>query len=74
MRSATVSRRSAGRRRSRDRDLAPNFFELLLFLGDNALRFDLVVDNYGTHKHPKVKAWLAQRPRWQVHFTPTYTS
>jgi len=34
----------------------------------------LVVDNYATHKHPKVKAWLAQRPRWQVHFTPTYAS
>jgi len=34
----------------------------------------LVVDNYATHKHPKVKAWLALRPRWQVHFTPTYAS
>ena len=34
----------------------------------------LVVDNYATHKHRKVKAWLAQRPRWQVHFTPTYAS
>jgi putative transposase len=34
----------------------------------------LVVDNYATHKHKKVKAWLAQRPRWQVHFTPTYAS
>lgn len=34
----------------------------------------LVVDNYATHKHKKVKAGLAQRPRWQVHFAPTYAS
>ena len=30
-----------------------------------------VVDNYATHKHPKVKAWLARHPRWTFHFTPT---
>ena len=30
-----------------------------------------VVDNYATHKHPKVKAWLARNPRWRFHFTPT---
>src|ERR1700693_2564824 len=29
-----------------------------------------VLDNYGTHKHPKVKAWLARHPRWTFHFTP----
>src|ERR1700704_48598 len=29
-----------------------------------------IVDNYGTHKHPKVKAWLARHPRWIFHFTP----
>ena len=34
----------------------------------------LVVDNYATHKHAKVKRWLAARPRYQVHFTPTYSS
>lgn len=34
----------------------------------------LIVDNYGTHKHAKVKAWLAARPRWHVHFVPTYSS
>ncbi len=32
----------------------------------------LVIDNYATHKHAKVKAWLARRPRYHVHFTPTY--
>ncbi|MBA2492441.1 MAG: IS630 family transposase [Gammaproteobacteria bacterium] len=37
------------------------------------LEVHLVLD-YGTHKHPKVKAWLARRPRWHLHFTPTYAS
>jgi transposase len=31
----------------------------------------IVLDNYGTHKHPTVKAWLANNPRIQLHFTPT---
>ena len=30
-----------------------------------------ILDNYATHKHPKVKAWLARHPRWTFHFTPT---
>ena len=30
-----------------------------------------VVDNYATHKHPKVLEWLADNPRWTFHFTPT---
>ena len=34
----------------------------------------LIVDNYATHKHAKVKAWLARRPRYHVHYTPTYAS
>ena len=34
----------------------------------------LVVDNYSTHKHVKVKRWLAARPRYHIHFTPTYSS
>lgn len=34
----------------------------------------LIVDNYGTHKHAKVKAWLARRPRFHLHYTPTYAS
>ncbi len=29
-----------------------------------------IVDNYATHKHPKVQAWLARHPRWIFHFTP----
>jgi transposase len=31
----------------------------------------VILDNYGTHKHPKVLAWLARHPRWTFHFTPT---
>jgi len=34
----------------------------------------LVVDNYGAHKQAKVRHWLALRPRWHVHYTPTYAS
>jgi putative transposase len=33
-----------------------------------------IADNYATHKHPKIRAWLAARPRWQIHFIPTYSS
>jgi putative transposase len=38
------------------------------------LDIHMVVDNYATHKHPKVKSWMAARPRWHVHFIPTYSS
>ncbi len=38
------------------------------------LEVHLVIDNYATHKHAKVKAWLAKRPRYHIHFTPTYAS
>jgi transposase len=34
----------------------------------------LILDNYATHKHPKVIAWLAKRPRFHLHFTPTSAS
>ena len=33
-----------------------------------------IVDNYATHKHPKVRAWLASHPRWTFHFTPISAS
>src|SRR3954462_15306955 len=41
---------------------------------DPALDIHLVLDNYGTHKHPEVKKWLAGRPRYHLHFTPTSSS
>jgi transposase len=33
-----------------------------------------IIDNYATHKHPKVKEWLARHPRFTFHFTPTSAS
>ena len=38
------------------------------------LDLHLIVDNYATHKHPKVKAWLSKHPRFHLHFTPTSAS
>ncbi|WP_293954253.1 IS630 family transposase [uncultured Corynebacterium sp.] len=34
----------------------------------------VICDNYGTHKHPTITTWLARRPRFHMHFTPTYSS
>ncbi len=34
----------------------------------------LIMDNYGTHKTAKIQNWLARRPHWHVHFTPTSAS
>ena len=38
------------------------------------LDIHMILDNYGTHGHPKVKAWLAKHPRFNLHFTPTSSS
>jgi len=38
------------------------------------LNVHLVLDNYATHNHPKVKAWLARHARFKLHFTPTSSS
>ncbi len=38
------------------------------------LDLHLIVDNYATHKHEKVKRWLKRHPRFHVHFTPTSSS
>jgi len=38
------------------------------------LHLHLIVDNYGTHKHRRVVAWLRRHPRFQLHFTPTSSS
>ena len=51
--------------------------EFIRFLNDferavpSGKRIEAVVDNYATHKHPKVRAWLERHPRWTFHFTPT---
>ena len=38
------------------------------------LDLHLIVDNYATHKHPNVRAWLTMHPRIHLHFTPTSAS
>jgi len=38
------------------------------------LQVHLICDNYATHKHPAVRAWLAKHPRFHMHFTPTSSS
>ncbi len=38
------------------------------------LTLHLILDNYGTHKHPIVREWLDNHPRFQLHFTPTSSS
>jgi putative transposase len=54
--------------------------EFLQFLRDieanvpKELDVHLIIDNYAAHKHPRVKRWLAERPRFHVHHTPTYAS
>jgi transposase len=40
----------------------------------DGLDVHIVMDNYATHKTPKIKAWLARRPHYHVHFTPTSAS
>jgi transposase len=50
------------------------FLKLIDEQTDPALDLHLIVDNYATHKHPKVKAWLKKHPRFHVHFIPTSSS
>jgi transposase len=38
------------------------------------LDLHLIVDIYGTHKHPRVKSWLRRHPRFHLHFIPTSSS
>jgi transposase len=38
------------------------------------LAIHMILDNYGTHNHPRVKAWLEKHPRFHCHFTPTSSS
>ncbi len=53
------------------------FLPFLRHIEDNVPRgldVHLVVDHYATHKHAKVKKWLARRPRFHLHYTPPYAS
>jgi transposase len=57
--------------------VAPRHQEFLRFLNtiERAVPagkvIHVILDNYGSHKHPKVLKWLARHPRWVFHFTPT---
>jgi transposase len=50
------------------------FLERLEANTPKRMQVHLVLDNYGTHKHPKVKAWFAAHPRYRLHYTPTGAS
>src|SRR5487761_1465927 len=41
---------------------------------EKSLQVHLILDDYATHKHPDVKAWLTKHPRFHLHFTPTSSS
>jgi transposase len=43
-------------------------------VGDASQAVHIIMDNYGTHKHPNVKHWFAAHPRYHIHFTPTGSS
>lgn len=63
--------------RCRPRHRHQEFLEFLKDIEANVppeLDIHLVVDNYATHKHERVRRWLAARPRYHVHYTPTYSS
>lgn len=58
-------------------DLHQEFLAFLRHIEANVpreLAVHFIVDNYATHKYPKVRLWLASRPRYHVHYTPTYAS
>ena len=53
------------------------FLQFLRYIDTNVphkIDVHLVIDNYATHKHAKVRRWLAARPRYHIHYTPTYAS
>jgi transposase len=50
------------------------FLEHIDQTADPTLDIHLILDNYGTHKHPRVSQWLAAHSRYHVHFTPTGSS
>lgn len=53
------------------------FLQFLRYIEANVpaeLDVHLVIDNYATHKHAKVRRWLGARPRYHIHYTPTYAS
>jgi transposase len=60
-------------RRHRSREFR-RFLDLIEAQVPRDLDVHLILDNYGTHKTPLIQRWLAKRPRFHVHFTPTSSS
>jgi transposase len=50
------------------------FLQLINVKTPTDLELHLIVDNYGTHKHARVNAWLKRHPRFHLHFIPTSSS
>lgn len=50
------------------------FLQIINTETPSELALHLIVDNYGTHKHSRVKWWLKRHPRFHLHFTPTSSS
>ena len=50
------------------------FLDLIDTRAPRHLDVHIIMDNYGTHKTPLIRNWFAKRPRFHVHFTPTYSS
>ena len=50
------------------------FLQLINVRTPSDLDLHLIVDNYGTHKHPRVRSWLKRHPRFMLHFIPTSSS
>jgi len=50
------------------------FLRLIDQQAPGELDLHLIVDNYATHKHPRVKSWLQRHRRFHLHFTPTSSS
>src|ERR1700680_536861 len=50
------------------------FLRLIDRQGPKSLQIHLILDNYGTHNHENVRAWLAKHPRFHLPFTPTSSS
>ena len=50
------------------------FLQLINVKTPADMELHLIVDNYGTHKHPRVQSWLKRHPRFWLHFTPTSSS
>ncbi len=60
-------------RRHRAREFR-QFLDTIDAAGPAALDVHLILDNYSTHKTPVIHRWLARRPRFHLHFTPTGAS